>query len=304
MCVGDCFLSRTNSVNNERNGIIRPAQSRKAASEAKKDTVATNARPFKLVTLFASVVLMLAFVGLARADEPTNSSDPVSAFPEVSVESQKRIETITEKTQFHREQSDWYGHKMRKHLPAAHGPLAPVASVPVAQKRLHTWVSVHKRMRLEYKQWQLAQMCKGPRPLLPATITVKHKRASLHQRKVLTEALNTAHQRRQIRFKTYQALVAGITQESTAHNKPAGHGSSVGVLQLIDSHGTVAWRLHIPNSVNWFLNGVIPDDRANPSLPLTVLIQRQQGSAHPDAYAQWAGEAAQTVKVFLGPCHR
>ncbi len=150
---------------------------------------------------------------------------------------------------------------------------------------------------------QIAHTCQKPRPLLPRTITVKHVRATKTQRQVLTTALNAARPRA-MRFKTYVALVAGITQESTAYNNPGGHGSSVGILQLIDSHGTVAWRLYIPNSVNWFLNGVLPDDRAHPYLSVNDLVQRQQGSGHPTAYAQWVSEATRTVRAFLGPCKR
>lgn len=171
---------------------------------------------------------------------------------------------------------------------------APPGTKFAALSKCHRFVEAHR----------LAHLCQLKRPLLSRRLTVKHVRATKHQRIVLTRALNTARIRRNIRVKTYAALVAGITQESTAYNKPAGDGSSVGVLQLVDSWGSVDWRMHIPNSVNWFLNGVIPDDRAHPRLPLSRLVQNQQGSAHPNAYAQWEGEAYRTVRLFLGPCKR
>lgn len=151
---------------------------------------------------------------------------------------------------------------------------------------------------------QLRKACLRPRPMIHGNITVKGKRADRSQLRVLTSALNTAKQRRLIRIKTYVAVVAGITQESNAYNKPSGHGTSVGVLQLINSHGTVAWRMSIGNSVNWFLNGVIPDDQAHPNLSINDLIQRQQASGHPSAYAPHVPEARRTVRAFLGPCYK
>lgn len=295
------LLSGTNTTNNERNGIIRRSQSRKAVTQAKKATV-TNSKPFKLATLFASVLAMLAFVGLARANEPTSTST-ASALTQAEVDSQRRIAAITERTEQHKSRADMWGHKMRTHLKAAHRPLASAPSVEAAQRRLTLWASVDRRAKARYLKWKRVQMCKRPRPLVPSYVTVKHKRATLHQRQVLTEALNVSRQRN-ARFKVHQALVAGITQESTAHNRASGHGTSVGVMQLIDTHGSVRWRMHIPNSVNWFLNGVIPDDRRNPHLSITQLVQRQQRSAHPTLYQQWAPEAARTVKAFLGPCGR
>lgn len=151
---------------------------------------------------------------------------------------------------------------------------------------------------------QLREACRHPRPMIHGHITVKGQRANQTQLRVLTSALNAAKQRRLIRIKTYVAVVAGITQESTAYNLASGHGTSVGVLQLIDLHGSVAWRLNIKNSVNWFLNGVIPDDQAHPDLSINDLIQRQQASGHPSAYAPHVPEARRTVRAFLGPCYK
>ena len=147
----------------------------------------------------------------------------------------------------------------------------------------------------------IAHICAQPvRPLIPARVTVKHRAATLKQRRNLTVALNYARGMR-APYTHRVALVAAITQESSANNLPYGSGTSVGVLQLIDSHGTVAWRMVIANSVGWFLRGARKIDPYGRRAP-GALAQAVQRSAHPTAYNQWVSEAADTVAIYQGPC--
>lgn len=154
------------------------------------------------------------------------------------------------------------------------------------------------RCRERQRQHQLSHVCRH-RPLLKG-ITVKHVRANAKQRRNLSTALAYAyHTHTSVRHMV--ALVAGITQESNAYNEASGDGTSVGVLQLISIHGSVAYRMHIPNSVGWFLRGLLKVDHGQ---RIAQLIQDQQRSAHDaDAtYGRWVSEAKRTVRAYLGPC--
>ena len=132
-------------------------------------------------------------------------------------------------------------------------------------------------------------------------VTVKGQPADIGQRRVLTRSLNVG--RRQHANTTAQvALVAAITQESSAHNLPYGHGSSVGVLQLIDIHGSVAWRMVIENSAGWFVRGARQVQRGWPGIGPGQLAQAVQRSAYPSAYNQWVPESRRTYRRYLGPC--
>lgn len=148
----------------------------------------------------------------------------------------------------------------------------------------------------------LQHTCSKPRPGLSAShrITVKRFPATRHQRRVLTRALAEAR-RKNTHPNVTIALVAAITQESAAKNLADGHGTSVGVLQLINIHGSVAWRLQIENSVGWFLRGANRTKGHKTTAPGT-LAQQVQRSGHPKAYDQWVSEAKRTVRIWNGPC--
>lgn len=139
----------------------------------------------------------------------------------------------------------------------------------------------------------------APRPVVRYA-TVKHRRASRTQRTNITTALNVGRAMHAPRNHQV-ALVAAMTQESSAYNLNHGHGTSVGILQLINLHGSVAWRMRIVNSAGWFLRGaraVDPRGRLAPG----DLAQRVQRSAYPSAYRRWVPEARATYRRYLTPC--
>lgn len=152
------------------------------------------------------------------------------------------------------------------------------------------------------REHYLAHECAKPRPIVRG-ITVKGRRADLEQRTVITTILNMGRKRGASR-KVQLASIAGVTQESGARELPYGHGTSVGPLQLINTHGPARLRKTIEFSGDWFLDRALNIDYHRPNLSVTELTQAVQGSAHPNAYAQWVPEARRTYKKFLGPCRR
>lgn len=154
----------------------------------------------------------------------------------------------------------------------------------------------------------LAVQCKAPRPLVPATVRVKGVRADRQQRIIITRILNLGR-RLNVPPSHQVAVIAAATQESTVQNLNGGHGTSVGILQLTNIHGTVQWRRVVENSAGWHFRGL---DQLDPrgQAPLATgpsgpgLIQRVQKSGHPYAYNQWIPEARRTYKAFLGACRR
>lgn len=141
---------------------------------------------------------------------------------------------------------------------------------------------------------------------VPATATVKGHRISADQRRNTTIALRLADQMH-APFKHKVAVVAAATQEDSQHNRAAGHGTSVGYLQLIDIHGTVAWRMRVRNSAGWFLRGARQLDprgiaRLATTRQHTGLIQRVQRSGRPYAYNRWIAEAVRTINKYRATC--
>lgn len=184
-------------------------------------------------------------------------------------------------------------------LAAAHAPNPAACKIawqaaPPGQKH-----AALRRCQRAQAAHRLAHACQRPVKLLPANVTVKHRRARLDQRRNLTIALNLA--RRMDAPRNHRvALVAAMTQESSATNLPHGHGTSVGVLQLIDTHGSFAWRMKVVNSAGWFLRGARSiDPRGNRSPGR--LAQDVQRSGYPYAYEQWVPEARRTVRIYLRP---
>lgn len=141
---------------------------------------------------------------------------------------------------------------------------------------------------------------------VPVTATVKGARIERDQRINTTIALRLAD-RMQAPYKHHVAVVAAATQEDSQRNRVGGHGTSVGYLQLINIHGSVAWRMRVENSAGWFLRGAKSlDPRGTARLATTRrgdgLIQRIQRSGHPEAYNKWIAEAASTYKKYRASC--
>lgn len=146
-----------------------------------------------------------------------------------------------------------------------------------------------------------AQRCNVPR-----SATVKGERIDYDQRVNTTLALRLSdHMGTPYSHKV--AVVAAATQEDSQRNRASGHGTSVGYLQLINLHGTVAWRMKVRNSAGWFLRGArLIDPRGTARLATKRgnwgLIQRIQRSGHPTKYNQWISESIQTVNKYRASC--
>lgn len=85
------------------------------------------------------------------------------------------------------------------------------------------------------------------------------------------------------------AITAGLT-ESELRNLNYGHSSSVGVWQLIDSHGTVAQRMNVAWSARWFFRQLKAVDGWQ-SMPVGQAAQAVERSAFPGRYASREAEA-------------
>jgi hypothetical protein len=91
-----------------------------------------------------------------------------------------------------------------------------------------------------------------------------------------------------------QLLVAGVEtawQESSMTNTPTGDGSSVGLFQLIDAHGTVETRMNMDFSIRWFFKGAVGSTFKNGKGTAGQLAQSRQQSAHPTLYDMWRNQA-------------
>lgn len=187
-------------------------------------------------------------------------------------------------------------HQARAHTPRPAACTAAWEAAPPGEK----WQA--KQRCLQYiERHRLAHLCAKPRPVL-AYATVKYTRATRSQRVVLSRVLAEGRRTR-AHPNVMVSIVAAVTQESTATNLPYGHGTSVGILQLIDLHGTVAWRMVIENSAGWYYRGA-RTVRGYRTMPPAQLAQAVQSSAHPTAYQQWVPEARRTYRRWLGPCPR
>ena len=100
------------------------------------------------------------------------------------------------------------------------------------------------------------------------------------------------------RRKILVCAIMTITQESTCNNLPFGDGTSVGLFQLIDIHGTVEQRTNIKFVCEWFYQRAIKADQKNPNLSYNDLCQEVQRSGHPHAYAQWRSQAEKWVTAY------
>jgi cell wall-associated NlpC family hydrolase len=140
-------------------------------------------------------------------------------------------------------------------------------------------------------------------------ITVKGRPADSEQIRVLQEANDTADSRRAPAL-AQLAMNMAIIQESTARNLTSGHSSSVGVLQLLNSHlggstSTQGGRRDVSKVCALFLDkgfwgkgGAIELAQKNPDKPPGWIAQQCQGSAHPSAYDPWEAEAKEIMQAF------
>jgi hypothetical protein len=105
------------------------------------------------------------------------------------------------------------------------------------------------------------------------------------------------------------SIMTGI-QEATAYHKPYGDEydmsypesvrakGSVGFFQQRPNWGTFKQRMNLRYGAKKWLDAAVKADRNNPSLTYNDLCQEVQGSAHPNAYAQWRVEAERIVTGY------
>ena len=115
---------------------------------------------------------------------------------------------------------------------------------------------------------------------------------------VIQEGLNQVSITNKHQRKILVCAIMTIIQESTATNLYTGHGTSVGLFQIIDIHGTVEQRRDIPWASEWFYSRAIKADAADPGLTYNDLCQTVQRSGHPDEYGQWRNQAERWVSAY------
>jgi hypothetical protein len=148
---------------------------------------------------------------------------------------------------------------------------------------------------------------KSGRGLAPSgALTVKGARATAEQRRIAERVLAVADDHN-AGSKATLALAEACIVESGFRNLPYGHSSSVGVLQLLNIHGSTTTRLNIEWTVRKFLHdgftgrgGAIALARKHPSWSAGQVAQACQGSAFPERYDQVQHEAAKWVSAYAG----
>ena len=249
--------------------------------------------------LTALLLTTMALVGASAAAEsetPPTTAEVVPADPWADPTYRAAVIAQNRRARAYQRVTHVWSHKLGAHGHGTHTALKLTKNLQRETARADAWVVRATKAREAYQ----ACLRFRPRPLVSPRTRVKGSRASIQQRRNITAALNIAR-KRGAPLNHRLGLVAAITQEASANNLSHGHGTSVGILQLIDIHGSVAWRMHLPNSVGWFLNGarkVDPRGRMSPG----SLAQAVQRSAHPTLYHQWVPEASRTYKLYLAGC--
>ena len=137
-------------------------------------------------------------------------------------------------------------------------------------------------------------------PAIPGRYKVKGRPARWGQRRNMAKALNVARRMRAPEAH-YVAIIAAMINEASGWKPPYGPGPSVGILQLINTHGSFAWRMKIRNSAGWFLRGarrVDPYGRMHPGA-LADAIERP---AIRGGYYQRVGNARRIVRLYHRGC--
>lgn len=147
---------------------------------------------------------------------------------------------------------------------------------------------------------------KTGRGVAPVDLTVKGAAATAEQRRIGERALAVADELN-AGSKATLALMEACIVESGVRNLPYGDSSSVGVLQLLNIHGSVSTRLNVEWCVKKFLNdgftgrgGAISLAKSNPSMSAGQVAQAVQGSQYPDRYDQVQREATRWVNAYGG----
>lgn len=137
-----------------------------------------------------------------------------------------------------------------------------------------------------------------------STITVKHKRATAKQRRVIDQSLAEAHDLGAAR-RVMVAVVMALTQESVAgaNIKTTGNDDTGLYQQGRNWISVIGARQPGPATKAFLVTGPTSWKKVHGSLKhapadLESAIKRVQGSV--GGYAQWQSEAEQTVAIWLG----
>lgn len=150
------------------------------------------------------------------------------------------------------------------------------------------------------KKWKvkhnLAHICAGV--IQPKPTTVKFVRASGAQRRNIARTIKVGYDMEMTVNEIISSVMA-ITVETRARNLSYGHSSSVGILQLLNIHGSYQWRMVIENSVGWYFRGA---QKLNTTFMTPGQIaDRIQRPAKRGVYDKYRAESTRTVKSYLGP---
>lgn len=146
---------------------------------------------------------------------------------------------------------------------------------------------------------QLRHDCRHIPRFVPRSVRVKGARAGANQRHVLGWVVSEGV-RRGLPRKVVLAAIVATTQESSATELRHGEGTSVGPFQLTDYHGSVAERITVEYSGNWFYNGAMKVHWQAMTPP--QIAQAVEKSGYPSAYAQWLPEAKRTLPAIAARC--
>lgn len=138
-------------------------------------------------------------------------------------------------------------------------------------------------------------VCKRPN-ITPKPTTVKYVRATMRQRSNIARSIAVGVKMKATP-KMIDSMVSAITVESRALNLPYGHSSSVGILQLLNIHGSEQWRMVIENSVGWYFRSAFKLNTSNMSAAeIAAAVQRP---ADGSVYRVYMNEARHTSRLYL-----
>lgn len=139
-----------------------------------------------------------------------------------------------------------------------------------------------------------ASSCVAPAPESSTSVAGLDEEQVANARIIIAEG-----KRRGLPPYAWVVAIAGARQEGTLRNLDHGHGTSVGLFQLIDDHGTVAQRTDPLFATRWFYTELEKVDGWQ-QMPVTKAAQGALRSGHPNAYAQWEGLAREVVTTLEG----
>lgn len=151
----------------------------------------------------------------------------------------------------------------------------------------------------------------GVARLRKADVTVKTRKASSGQLQNMATVLSAADEEG-AGPKARKALVEACIVESEFQNLTHGHSTSIGILQLLNSHlggstATSGGRRDVALVSRMFLRqgftgrgGAIELARVNTGWTAGQVAQAVQGSAYPDRYDEWSTEADRILRAWGG----